>query len=276
MRESPTKEAKKLVLLSGLPRSGSTLLAGILTQNPNIHAGVSSPLFQILSDFVSGLTGNESGMLLAETDRERIARAIVREYLSGFPRRVVVDKHRAWNAVLPLMVRLFPDVVCVSCVRDVPEIVESFEKLAAAHPAHHMRLFPPDTRHSSQARVEHLVSRRGVIGASLQALADAWYGPHARRLLAIRYDSLVGDPARTMAAIYAHIQEPVFAHDFDRVEIDAPEFDAMIGAPGLHRVSGPVRRKPSERVLPPPLRAALHAQSLWDAEEDNPCGVKII
>jgi sulfotransferase len=30
--------------ISGLPRSGSTLLAAILRQNPRFHAGMSSPV----------------------------------------------------------------------------------------------------------------------------------------------------------------------------------------------------------------------------------------
>ena len=30
--------------ISGLPRSGSTLLAGILRQNPRFHAGMTSPV----------------------------------------------------------------------------------------------------------------------------------------------------------------------------------------------------------------------------------------
>ena len=33
---------------SGLPRSGSTLLTALLNQNPNIHAGTLSPVFELM------------------------------------------------------------------------------------------------------------------------------------------------------------------------------------------------------------------------------------
>ena len=35
--------------ISGLPRSGSTLLAGILRQNPRFHASMSSPVSGLLN-----------------------------------------------------------------------------------------------------------------------------------------------------------------------------------------------------------------------------------
>lgn len=40
---------RHLHFLSGLPRSGSTLLADILAQNPAVHAGMSSPLLGLVS-----------------------------------------------------------------------------------------------------------------------------------------------------------------------------------------------------------------------------------
>jgi|GEM_PF-4605816 len=40
---------KKIHFISGLPRSGSTLLSGILTQNPGIHAGMSSPVASLIN-----------------------------------------------------------------------------------------------------------------------------------------------------------------------------------------------------------------------------------
>ena len=40
---------KQLHFISGLPRSGSTLLAGILRQNPQFHAAMSSPVAPMMN-----------------------------------------------------------------------------------------------------------------------------------------------------------------------------------------------------------------------------------
>src|SRR5690348_9110027 len=43
--------------ISGLPRSGSTLLGAILSQNPRFHAGMSSPVAQMFSSLQTMLSG---------------------------------------------------------------------------------------------------------------------------------------------------------------------------------------------------------------------------
>jgi len=40
---------RKVSFISGLPRSGSTMLGALLNQNPQIHAGMSSPVFSLLN-----------------------------------------------------------------------------------------------------------------------------------------------------------------------------------------------------------------------------------
>ena len=49
------RSPRKFHFISGLPRSGSTLLAAILNQNPRFRAGMTSPLADIM------------GVVMAET-----------------------------------------------------------------------------------------------------------------------------------------------------------------------------------------------------------------
>ena len=58
----PTPTSPKLHFISGLPRSGSTLLAGILRQNPRFHAAMTGPV----ADDVRGDAERDGG---AERDR---------------------------------------------------------------------------------------------------------------------------------------------------------------------------------------------------------------
>ena len=54
----------------------------------------------------------------------------------------------------------------------------------------------------------------------------------------------------------------------NHVEYDEPEFDRQLGAPGLHRISGPVRHEPRRTVRPPDLFQRFDALTFWD----NPAG----
>lgn len=45
-------------LISGLPRSGSTLLAALLRQNPRFHAAMSSPVASLLNGALEQMGAN--------------------------------------------------------------------------------------------------------------------------------------------------------------------------------------------------------------------------
>ena len=40
----------EMVFLAGLPRTGSTVLSAVLSQNPDIYAGTNSPVCQLMID----------------------------------------------------------------------------------------------------------------------------------------------------------------------------------------------------------------------------------
>ena len=54
------------VWITGLPRSGSTLLAAILRQNPRFHAGMTSPAGSLFRDMLNQLgAGSEFGPVVS-------------------------------------------------------------------------------------------------------------------------------------------------------------------------------------------------------------------
>src|SRR5665213_1219332 len=94
--------------ISGLPRSGSTLLAAILRQNPRFRAGMTSPvagLFNAMEDATAGK--NEASIFVTNAQRD----AILRGVFSAFYRDadgLIFDTSRMWCARLPVMARPLP------------------------------------------------------------------------------------------------------------------------------------------------------------------------
>ncbi len=103
------------------------------------------------------------------------------------------------------------------------------------------------------------------------------HSEHAGKLLLLTHGTLTHEPARAMQAVYHHIGEPAFAHDFGNVAYDAAEFDARLGLPGLHRVGRVVEPQPERRsVLPPELFNRLVGDSFWLDTEKVPERLKIV
>ncbi len=153
-------------MIAGLPRSGSTLLAAILRQNPRMHAGMSSPVGSLVAAMQRQLSGeNEGAVFIDDHQREAMLRGVVDGfYHAAHPSKVVVDTNRAWCTKLPLLHRLHPQARVIACVRHVPWIVDSFERLVRANPLSPSRMFDWDPGGSVYSRFEALCSGNGVVG----------------------------------------------------------------------------------------------------------------
>ena len=118
----------------------------------------------------------------------------------------------------------------------------------------------------------------GLVGFAHNALREAIWGQWPERLLLVRFESLTGHPSETLAAIYHFIGEPTFDHDPTNIEqdFDALEFDARLGAPGLHTVKTRVSSVARRSMLPPDLFRKYEVEAFWERKGDRPEAVKII
>jgi sulfotransferase len=256
----------KLHFISGLPRSGSTLLAGLLRQNPRFHAAMTGPALPMVQALLNTFTAaNETAVFLDEERRRAILKAAVAAYYAPqADRDVVFDTNRGWCARLPLIRALWPEAKVICCVRDVAWIMDSFERLVRKNAFEPSRLFgSPEERATVYSRTEALAHRDRVVGFAWSALKEAYYGEHSEALLLVEYDLLTQKPEACLRLIYQWLGEPWFDHDFDNVEYDEPEFDRQLGAPGLHAVKRQVRFEQRQTVLPPDLAQKFAPLAFW-------------
>ena len=63
----------RLHFISGLPRSGSTLLASLLRQNPRFSSGMSSPVYALFRSMLHETSArNEGSVFIDDTIRKRL------------------------------------------------------------------------------------------------------------------------------------------------------------------------------------------------------------
>lgn len=257
----------KFHFISGLPRSGSTLLAAILLQNPRFHAGMSSPVGGLFSSIREQCSaGSEFAPLISREQRRRLLRGVFDAYYADqTDKSVVFDTNRLWCADLPALRELFPDGKVIACVRNVAWVMDSLERVFRANPFENTKLFgDASERNTVYSRVETLAQRNRLVGFSWSALKEAYYGEQADSLLLIDYDLLVQNPEQVMRLVYQFIDEPWFEHDFQNVAYDAPDFDEALGVAGLHKVRPQVARQERRTLLPPDLFEQYSRLSFWE------------
>lgn len=252
--------------ISGLPRSGSTLLAGILRQNPKFHAAMTGPIGTLFSIMVNAMGAqNETALFLKEEQKHALLHGLFDAYYNDQQdKSVIFDTNRLWCSRLPALLRLFPDAKVLCCVRSVSWIMDSIERLVRQNAFEPSKLFSTaEERATVYSRTEALAHRDRLVGFPWSALKEAYYGEYSKSLLLIEYDILAQRPADCMKLVYEFLGEPWFEHDFDNVDYAEPEFDAQLSTPGLHTVKRKVTFSSRRTVLPPDIFEKYVNLSFW-------------
>lgn len=265
--------------ISGLPRSGSTLLAALLRQNPRFHSGMTSPVGSLYLALLSEMTArNDFSVFLDEKQRRALLSGLFTNYYADIAaRQVVFDTNRLWCSKVTGLSQLFPRARVLCCVRHLSWIMDSIERLARRNAFQPMKLFDFDPSGTVYTRIDDLAHGRGMVGFAWNALKSACYSAEANRLILIQYESLTRAPEATLRAVYEALGEPWFAHDFDNVRYDeAQRFDAQFGIEGLHAVAAKIGAPERQTILPPELFHRFENDSFWQDPAFAARGVTVI
>ena len=257
---------KTIHFISGLPRSGSTLLSAILRQNPKIHAGMTSPVGPVFNAALTAMGAeNEFSVFFKEEQKRDILMGV----FDGFYKHVdapgvVFDTNRMWTSRLAAVRKLFPESKMICCVRNPAWVMDSVERLIRKNAFDVSRIFNnAQERSTVYTRADALLNPHRMIGFAWSALKEAYYSENSDMLLLVDYDLLASRPGEVLPLIYGFIGEEPFDHDFDNVEYEAEDFDTQLLAKGLHTVRGKVELKPRQTILPPDLFKRCQDLIFW-------------
>ena len=227
---------KKIIGLSGLPRSGSTLLSSILSQNIDIHAEGNSAVCQLMWDAQCSVLGTANQQLIASNRIDtgiELIKNIPNIYYKDVKASTVIDKCRSWTlpdnmAMLNKYFEHEPKVLVLE--RPLVEIVRSFVALRQAN--------------NWQGNLE-------------QGLLDDWSEPIMRsyegvkwakannngEFLFVQYNDLINNTKSIIDTIYEFCELESFEHDFNNIINKHPENDEVYGMLGQHDVRPTISKR---------------------------------
>ncbi|MEM6460392.1 MAG: sulfotransferase [Pseudomonadota bacterium] len=251
--------------ISGLPRSGSTLLAAILRQNPRIHSGMSSPVASLYEGLIAQVSaGSEISTMVTVEQRARLLRGLFELYYQDRPEPIIIDTNRSWTANISSLAALFPKAKMICTVRDVNWVLDSLERQYRSNDFENTLLFNnKGERATVYTRTEALANANRLVGFAYHALREACWGDHADQLVMVDYELLTAEPETVIKLIYEFLGEEPFEHDFENVVYDAPEFDQQLGLRGLHKVREKVAPQNRNTILPPDLFERYDNMAFW-------------
>jgi sulfotransferase len=214
---------KTLNFISGLPRSGSSLISSILKQNDTVH----SQTVGHLSSLISAVNSNWNNLQSNEAygvhhNKSEVLSSIVDGYYKSVDKDIVFDRSLNWVPLIGTIESVLQkQVKILVCVRNPAEILSSYERLYRENPLSFTHLEQTIKGGSSIAsRAYHYAGPDGVLGKTHRDIKDAIVMGYLDRMLFVDYGLFCGSPKSQTKRIYDFFEIPNFEHNYKNIPQD--------------------------------------------------------
>jgi len=220
----------------GMPRSGNTLFASIMNQNPDIVCTPNSITLEIMKDL----------HLLKKTDvfenfpdhqsLDNVLDSVYVNYYKDWPQKYIIDRGPVTiPANLELMQKHFKHgFKCIVLLRDLMDVLASYMKWYTENPDAFINKYGDTTDEQKLSRIMH---KDGAVAKGLEAIKNAFNYPEICHFM--KYDDLVQNPEEEINKVYNFFQIPFFKHkffDLDQLQINKIKYNDSIVGKNMHTI----------------------------------------
>ena len=231
----------KIAFNSSMPRSGSELLQGLLSQHPDVCAGTTSPLLEYVYASYKNFKDTQEAISQknSEVHFSSFIKGGVLSYAESYRdanQSFYLDKSRGWvhygNLVEKALEKEIP-VVCM--VRDIADIAASMERISRENDPSHR---DPLKLVTMEERMTQWFTAT-PIGLAIRRIQNALSSK--RRIFFVRYEDLCSTPESVMKQVTDYIGLPEFKFNFDKIEKASGEDELAFGFKNIHTVQTKLR-----------------------------------
>lgn len=226
---------KNLHLCSGLPRSGSTVLMNILQQNPEVFTTTTDPLPFILHKKVltdSRYDARVQAMSVRQADAayHGLITYGAQGWYTGLTNKPnIISKARCWGNLH----HIFSTSKILVTVRDLRDIIESFDKLNSSFAAYDT-IGQDNIPYNSMTENEKLsyyldFEHTSLRGALLEVKKFMYlWSNQPGRVKFIRYEDFLKNPIYTIEKIYEFLGFKFYNHDLNNIsQSEMVQYDSV-------------------------------------------------
>ena len=249
-------KVQQIFFLSGLPRSGSTLLGSLIGQNPDFTVTPTSPILDLLCGMNACLDmANKTYTFDYKKKSSFIYSGMIRSWYSDIESKYVLDKHRGYpKNIIPLRMFFTPNPKIICTNRPVADVISSYLTLIEKNkdPNNFVDIelkkanISINTANRAKLLWENFIS--DPYNSMLHGIKNC-----RENLIVCEYDELVKNPEVVLANIYKFLDiENYKNHKFQDIHnYCAEEKDAAWGLKNLHDIRQVLKKtsKPAKEVL---------------------------
>ena len=244
---SEPKKNKQLFFLIAQPRSGNTLFASIMNQNPEIACTPNSITLEIMKDL----------FLLKQTDvfqnypdhksLDNVLDVVYDTYYKDWPQPIIIDRGPVMTAGnFALMQKHFKrSFKCIILLRDTIDVLASYMKWYTENPD----AFVNKLANTDEEKLSIVMNKEGAVAKDLEAIKNSYNYKDICHY--VKYDDLVSQPEQEIRKVYQFMNLPYFPHRFDnlqQVEVNGMKYDDTILGKNMHNIRSVVEKVPNPYI----------------------------
>jgi len=244
---SEPNQNKQLLFLVAQPRSGNTLFASIMNQNPEIAATANSITLEIMKDL----------FLLKQTDvfqnypdhrsLDNVLDVVYDTYYKYWPQPIIIDRGPVMTeGNLYLMQKHFKrPFKCIVLLRDTVDVLASYMKWYTENPD----AFVNKLANTDEEKLSIVMNKEGAVAKDLEAIKNSYN--YKDMCHYVKYDDLVSQPEQEIRKVYQFMNLPYFNHrfqDLQQVEVNGMKYDDTVLGKNMHNIRSTVEKVPNPYI----------------------------
>ena len=240
MEQNPSKQ---LFFLVAMPRSGNTLFASIINQNPNVVCTANSITLEIMKDL----------HLLKQTDvfqnypdyksLDNVLDSVYDTYYKNWPQRIIIDRGPVmtpgnFELIKKHYKRPFKVIVLL---RDLMDVLASLMKWYTENPNAFPNRFNLNT---DEEKLSAIMNENGVVAKELKAIKNSYN--YSDICYFVKYNDILNNPEQEFRKIYKFMGEPYFNHRFtnlQQININGISYDDTIVGNNMHKIKTEIKKE---------------------------------
>ena len=247
---------RKLFFLIALPRSGNTLFASIMNQNPEIATTANSVTLEIMKNLFLVKTTDTFKNFPDYKSLDNVMDNVFTNYYQQWPQRIIIDRGPALTSANPgnfeLLQRHFkPGFKCIVLLRDLMEVFASYMKWYTKNPDSFLNKLGK----TDEEKLLALMDKEGAIVKEIKSIQNSYNYPNMCHF--IRYNDMVANPEKVFKELYKFLDEPYYPHQFQnlkQISINDIEYDDTVIGKNMHIIRPTVKKETNNYIVPKSIR----------------------
>ena len=241
-------DGSKIFFLSAMPRSGNTLFASIMNQNPDVVVTANSITLEIMKDLFFLKRIDTFQNFPDHESLNQVMDMVYPAFYKNWSYKYIIDRGPVGTeGNLALMKKHFKQPIkCIVLLRDLMDVVASYIKWFETEPSS----FINKKGNTVDEKLSYVMQDEGAVAKELKCIQHLMKPENRHMAYFFKYDDFVIDPEKYIKEIYQFLEIPYFQHkfiDLDQLMINGIKYnDGFIGK-NMHTI----RIKEIKKVINP-------------------------